>query len=54
MPQGLHLLWLFYCSAVFHSSATLVKGRIASIEILRVQLLLCPTEGVGETVNMKY
>ena len=41
-------------SAVLYLAATLVKRRVASIEILRVQLLLCPTEGVEETVRVKY
>ena len=43
----------FYLT-VFHFTADLVKGWVAGIEILAVQLLLRDAEGVGNTVNMKY
>ena len=44
----------FCCSAVFHPAAALVKGRVAGVEILAVQMLLRDAEGVGETINMKH
>ena len=48
--QG-HLVFsmvLFCCSAVLHLTAVLVKGRVAGVEILAVQMLLRPTEGVTD------
>ena len=40
--------------AVFHLAAALVKRRVASIEILRIKIILRYAESVGNTVNMKY
>ena len=51
---ALVLFCCFCCSAVFYLAAALVKGRIAGVEILAVKLILRYTQGVGETVNMKY
>ena len=38
---------LFHCLTVFHLAASFVKRRVAGVEILAVQMLLCDAEGVG-------
>ena len=40
---------LFSCS-----SAALVKGRVAGVEVLGIEVVLGDAKGVGETINMKY
>ena len=47
-------LVLFCCSAVFYLTATLVKGRIAGVEILGVEGVLGDAEGVGETIKGEW
>ena len=38
------------CSAVFHPAASLVKRRVAGVEILAVQMLLRNAEGIAEAL----
>ena len=46
---GRHLFWsLIPLFSVLHA----VKGRIDRIEVFAVQMLLCPTESVGESLVM--
>ncbi len=45
---------LFTAAATALCGAVFVKGRIASIEILAVKLILSDSESIAITVNMKY
>jgi hypothetical protein len=47
------VLVLFGCSAVFRLAAPLVKGRVAGVEVLRIEMILRHANGIGNTVNMK-
>ena len=47
------LVWLYRLD-VFRFSAIFIKGRIASVEIFAVQMLLRPTEGITDlTISNK-
>ena len=46
------VLGLFFSSAVFHPSAALVKGGVAGVEILGIQVVLGDAEGVAEPLVM--
>ena len=50
----LGLFCCFCCSAVFYLAAALVKGRVAGVEILAVQMLLRNAEGISEALIVNY
>ena len=39
---------------VFHFTATFVKGGVASVEILGVEVILSDSYTIAKTINMKH
>ena len=48
------VLVLFCYSAFFHLAAALVKGRVAGVEVLRVEVILRDPYAVAKSLIMHY